>query len=54
MNEIKDVQERLILFAVNTDEHSDTRDSIEELKELVKTAGAESIGSGFWNLSWQG
>ncbi len=51
MNEIKDVQERLILFAVNTDEHSDTRDSIEELKELVKTAGAETVGTMIQNLS---
>lgn len=50
MNEIKDVQERLILFAVNTEEKDHTADSIEELKELVKTAGAETVGTMIQNL----
>lgn len=42
--ELKEEQERVILVGVQTREGDDTRDSLEELEELVKTAGAETVG----------
>ena len=39
--ELKEEQEKVILVGVQTRENDDTEDSLEELKELVKTAGAE-------------
>jgi len=44
MEEIKQKRERVILVSVSEQDGDDTLDSIEELKELVKTAGAEAIG----------
>ena len=41
--EMEEKQERLILVGVSTSEHDDTKESLEELKELVKTAGAETV-----------
>ena len=38
-------QERVILFAASTNDSDDTEESVEELKELVKTAGAETVGT---------
>lgn len=43
--EIGEQQERVILFAVSTNDSDDTEESVEELKELVKTAGAETVGT---------
>ena len=43
--EIGEQQERVILFAASTNDSDDTEESVEELKELVKTAGAETIGT---------
>lgn len=40
---MQEVQERLILVGVATSEHDDTKESLEELKELVKTAGAQTV-----------
>ena len=40
---MEEVQERLILVGVATSEQDDTKESLEELKELVKTAGAETV-----------
>ena len=37
-------QERVILFAASTNASDDTEESVEELRELVKTAGAETVG----------
>lgn len=42
--EIKEEKERVILVGVSTRENDDTEDSLDELKDLVKTAGAEAIG----------
>ena len=42
--EIGEQQERVILFAASTNDSDDTEESVEELKELVKTAGAETVG----------
>lgn len=42
--ELKEEQERVILVGVQTREGDDTQDSLDELKELVKTAGAETVG----------
>ena len=43
--EIGEQQERVILFAASTNASDDTEESVEELKELVKTAGAETVGT---------
>ena len=42
--EIGELQERVILFAASTNASDDTEESVEELRELVKTAGAETVG----------
>ena len=44
MIEIGEQQERVILFAASTNASDDTEESVEELRELVKTAGAETVG----------
>lgn len=43
--EIGEQQERVILFAASTNDSDDTEESVEELKELVKTAGAATVGT---------
>ena len=43
--ENKEVEERVILVGIGTGQDEDTEGSLEELKELVKTAGAETIGT---------
>ncbi|MBR6771722.1 MAG: GTPase HflX [Lachnospiraceae bacterium] len=40
---MEEVAERLILVGVATSEQDDTKESLEELAELVKTAGAETV-----------
>ena len=42
--EIGEQQERVILFAASTNASDDEEESVEELRELVKTAGAETVG----------
>ena len=42
--EIKEEKERVILVGVSTRENDDTEDSLDELKDLAKTAGAEAVG----------
>ena len=42
--ELKEEQERVILVGVQTREGDDTQDSLDELKDLVKTVGAETVG----------
>ncbi|MDO4266875.1 MAG: GTPase HflX [Eubacteriales bacterium] len=41
--EIKEAEERVILLAVSTSEEDDTEASLDELEELVKTAGAVTL-----------
>ena len=41
--DMQQVQERLILVGVATSEHDDTKESLEELRELVKTAGGDTV-----------
>lgn len=41
--EIKEQEERMILVAVATSDGDDTAESLDELEELIKTAGAETI-----------
>ena len=43
MYEMKENEERLILVAVATQEGDDTEESLDELEELAKTAGAETV-----------
>lgn len=43
--DLKEEQERVILVGVQTREEDDTKESLEELEELVKTAGAETLGT---------
>ena len=49
--ELKEIEEKLILFAVNTGQEDDTKECLDELEELVKTAGAVSVGRVIQNLS---
>ncbi|MCI9148340.1 MAG: GTPase HflX [Hungatella sp.] len=42
--ELKEIEERVILFAASPGEGSDTEQSLDELEELVKTAGAVCAG----------
>lgn len=42
--EIGEQQEQVILFAASTNASDDTEESVEELREFVKTAGAETVG----------
>lgn len=44
MEEIKQEEERVILVGVSEQDGDDTIDSLEELKELVRTAGADTVG----------
>lgn len=43
--EVEDEKERVILVGVSTYDNDDTEESLEELKELVKTAGAEVVAT---------
>ena len=40
----KEIEERVILVAVSTNDNDDTEESLDELNELVKTAGAVTVG----------
>lgn len=44
-SETNEIQERVILVGVCLEDGDDTMDSLDELAELVKTAGAISVGS---------
>lgn len=41
--DLSELKERVILFAVSTSDSDDTQQSLDELAELVKTAGAEAV-----------
>ena len=45
MRENKDIEERVILVGVSEQDGDDTEDSLEELAELVRTAGATAVGT---------
>ena len=45
MIELKEQEERVILVAVSTDDNDDTVNSVQELSELVSTAGAMTVGT---------
>lgn len=45
MHENKEIEERVILVGVSEQEGDDAEDSMEELKELVQTAGASVEGT---------
>lgn len=51
MFDVKEEPERLILVGVSTDKNGDTAQSLDELEELVKTAGAVTVGRVIQNLS---
>ena len=42
--ELKEEAERVILVGVSTRENEDVQDSLDELEELVETAGAQTVG----------
>ncbi|MBQ5558779.1 MAG: GTPase HflX [Lachnospiraceae bacterium] len=44
LHEIKDIEERVILLAVEEDERNDTNACLDELEELASTAGAVVVG----------
>lgn len=46
---IEEVEEKVILVGVSTGEGDDTEDSLLELAELVKTAGAQVVGTAIQN-----
>lgn len=46
MIEIKNETEKVILVGVSLSDQDDTKESLEELKDLVSTAGAETVGKG--------
>lgn len=50
MIEINEAQERVILVGVSTSDHDDTEKSLDELEELVATAGAVTVGRVIQNL----
>ena len=50
MIEMKEVSERVILVGVSTSDHDDTERSLDELQELVATAGAVTVGRVIQNL----
>ena len=50
MIDLKEMKERVILVGVSTSDHDDTEKSLEELEELVKTAGAVTVGRVIQNL----
>ena len=41
MEYFNEIEERVILVAVQSDDNEDTAESLDELEELAKTAGAE-------------
>lgn len=51
MIELGEKKERVILVGVHADEHDDTNQSLDELEELVSTAGAITVGRVIQNLS---
>lgn len=42
--DMREETEKVILVGVSVDDHDDTEQSLNELRELVKTAGAEEVG----------
>ena len=42
--ELKEETERVILVGVATRENEDVQESLDELEELVETAGAQTVG----------
>lgn len=50
MIDLKETQERVILVGVRTNEYDDTEKSLDELEELVATAGAVTVGRVIQNL----
>ncbi len=50
MIELKQMQERVILVAVSTNDNDDTQKSLDELSELAATAGAVTVGRVVQNL----
>ena len=50
MIETKETKEKVILVGVSTSAHDDTEKSLDELAELVATAGAEVVGRVIQNL----
>ena len=41
----EEIEEKVILVAVSENDGDDTMDSVEELAELVRTAGATGVGT---------
>lgn len=50
MIELNELQERVILVGVSTDDNDDTQKSLDELSELAATAGAMTVGRVVQNL----
>ena len=50
MIELQEIEERVILVGVSTDDRDDTEKSLDELEELAATAGAVAVGRVVQNL----
>ncbi len=50
MIDLSDIQEKVILVGVSTDDNDDTQKSLDELEELAATAGAVTVGRVVQNL----
>ena len=50
MIELQEIDERVILVGVSTDDRDDTEKSLDELEELAATAGAVAVGRVVQNL----
>ena len=44
MEEFGKLEERVVLVGVQTDDHDNVEESLDELKELASTAGAVTVG----------
>ena len=42
--DIEEAKEQFVLIGVSVSDNDDTKESLEELKELVETAGALTVG----------
>ena len=59
MEEFGKLEERVVLVGVQTDDHDNVEESLDELKELASTAGAVTVGriiqnreSVHWYMLW--
>ena len=52
MEEFGKLEERVVLVGVQTDDHDNVEESLDELKELASTAGAVTVGRMYPEEFW--